>query len=134
MVDLAFAARFRQVIGHCPDDPTARIGWNEFRDELAQLGALLTGFDLPRDSDLGREWHVDQESAGERDLGGDARSLGANGFFDDLDELGLPALQLVGDVGRLAPARTTAAATIGNGLRDAAAIAAVFSIPACPAP
>ena len=32
VVDLAFAARFRQVIGHRPDDPTARIGWDEFGD------------------------------------------------------------------------------------------------------
>src|SRR5206468_2666642 len=59
-------------------------------------------FDLARDAHFGRERHVDEEPTGERDLRGDARSLGTDGFFDDLNELGLTALQFVGDVGRRA--------------------------------
>ena len=128
MVDLALAARLREVIGNCSDDPAARVRGHELRDHLAQLGALLARFDLPRDPHFGREGHVHEESAGEGDLRRDARSLGANGFFDDLDELGLTALQLVGDVGRLTPAGAIAAAAIGNGLRGTATVTTVFSI------
>ena len=122
MVDLALAARLGQVVGDGPDDPAARVGGNQLRDHLAQLGALLAGFDFAGDSNLGGERHVDQEPAGERDLRGDARSLGADGFLDDLDEFGLTALQLVGDVGcRPAPGITVSwgAAPIRNALRSA---------------
>src|SRR5436190_2047118 len=117
VLDLPFAARFGQVVRDSADDPATRVGRDELRDHLAQLSALIAGFDLARDADLRGERHVDQESAGERDLRGDARALGADGFFDDLDELGLTALQLVGDVGRLATPGATA--PIRNHLRAA---------------
>ena len=117
MLDLPFAARFGQVVRDSADDPATRVGRDELRDHLAQLGALIAGFDLARDADLGGEGHVDEEPAGERDLRGDARALGPDGFFDDLNELGLTALQLVGDVGRLATPGATA--PIRNHLRAA---------------
>src|SRR5204863_1663490 len=46
-----------------------------------------------------------QEAACKRDLRGDARPFCADGFFDDLNELGLTALQLFGDVGGRTAAR-----------------------------
>src|SRR5439155_20299862 len=84
------------------DDPAARVLRDELRDQLAQLGALIPILDLARDADLGRERHVDQEAAGERNLRGDARSLGPDRLFDDLNELRFAALQLVADVGQAA--------------------------------
>src|SRR6184192_3691500 len=102
VIDLALAALLRQVFGDGADDPAARILRDQLRDEVAQLGALITILDLARDADLGRERHVDQEAAGERNLRGDARSLGPDRLFDDLNELRFAALQLVADVGQAA--------------------------------
>src|SRR5256712_1607970 len=100
VIDLALAALLGQVLGDGADDPTARVLRDELRDEVAQLGTLITILDLARDADLGRERHVDQEAAGERNLRGDARSLGPDRLFDDLNELRFAALQLVADVGK----------------------------------
>ncbi len=105
VIDLPLAARLGQVVGHGANDPTARVGGHELGDHVTQPAPQLARFDLPGDADFGGERHVDEEPAGERDLGGDPWSLGTDGFLDDLDELGLTALQLVGDVGGLAPAR-----------------------------
>src|SRR5207244_10702580 len=54
-------------------------------------------------------WHINEEPPGQRDLRGDARSLGADRFLDDLDDSGFAALQLVRDVGQPAPGRARAA-------------------------
>src|SRR5438552_648253 len=105
------AALLRQVLGDGADDPSARsrILGNELRDHLAQLGALFPVFDLAGDADFGGEWHINEEPPGQRDLRGDARSLGADRFLDDLDDSGFAALQLVRDVGQPAPGRARAA-------------------------
>src|SRR5207253_1336327 len=102
VIDLALAALLGQVLGDGADDPPARILRDELRDEVAQLGALITILDLAGDANLGCERHVDQDAPGERDLRGDARSLGADRLFDDLNELRFAALQLVADVGQAA--------------------------------
>src|SRR5207302_8755895 len=104
VVDLVLAALLGKVFGHGADDPPARVFGDELGDHVAKLGALIAVLDLAGDTDLRGERHVDQEPAGERHLRGDARSLGTDRFFDDLDELGLTLLQLVGDV-RQAAAR-----------------------------
>src|SRR5207245_11462058 len=71
---------------------------DELGDHVAELGALVAVLDFAGDADLRGERHVDQKPAGERHLRRDARSLGPDGLFDDLDELGLTLFQLVGDV------------------------------------
>src|SRR6184192_3014216 len=106
VIDLALAALLSQVFCDGADDPAARILRDELRDEVAQLGALITILDLARDANLGRERHVDQDAAGERNLRGDARSLGPDRLFDDLHELRFAALQLVADVGQAASGGT----------------------------
>src|SRR5690349_9871179 len=95
VIDLALAARFGQIIGDGTDDPAAFVLRYQLGDQLAELGALLPGFDLPRDADFGRERHVDEEPTRERDLRGNARALGTDGFFDYLDDLRLAPLELV---------------------------------------
>src|SRR2546429_222314 len=111
VLDFPLAALLRQVLGDGADDPPARpwILGNELRDHLAQLGALFSVFDLAGDTDFGGEWHINEEPPGQRDLRGDARSLGADRFLDDLDDSGFAALQLVRDVWQPAPGRARAA-------------------------
>src|SRR5438309_5475865 len=98
VVDLVLAALLRQVFGHRPDDPAARVFGDELRDHVAELGALLAVLDLAGDADLRGERHVDQEPARPRHLRRDPRSLRTDRFFDDLNELGLTLLQLVGNL------------------------------------
>src|SRR6266581_3266840 len=111
VVDLALATLLGEVLGHGADDPAARAGvlGDELRDQVAQLGPLLAVLDLPGHADLGGERHVYEEPTCERDLRGDARSLGADRFLDDLDDARFAALQLVGDVRRAAAGGPAAA-------------------------
>ena len=87
-----------------------------FLHHLAQPGPFSRALDLAADAHLGGIRHEDQEPAGQRNLAGDARALGADGFLGDLDEHRLAALQQVLDGGQLrAAARLPAAAhTIGR--------------------
>src|SRR5216117_1253079 len=103
VIDLALATLLRQVFGHRSDDPPARVLGDQLADHLTELSTLVAVLDLAGDADSGGERHVDEKPTGERHLRGDARSLGADGFLDDLDELGLPLLQLLGDVRQAAP-------------------------------
>src|SRR5205814_8127296 len=98
VVDLALAARFGEIFGHGADDPAARVLGHDAGHELAQLGPLLAVLDLAGDADSRGEGHVDEEAAGERDLRGDPRALGANRFLGDLNDPGFAAPQLIGDV------------------------------------
>src|SRR3989475_1321578 len=125
VLDFPLAALLRQVLGDGTDDPSARprILGNELRDHLAQLGALFSVFDLPGATDFGGEWHLNEGPPGQRDLRGDARSLGADRFLDDLDDSGFAALQLVRDVWQPAPWRAVAAVP-----RAAAATVAVVVV------
>ena len=127
MVDLPLAAGLGQVVGDGANDPAARIGGDELRDHVTQLGALLTSFDLAGDTDLGCERHVNQEAACKRDLRGDARPFCADGFFDDLNELGLTALQLFGDVGGRTAARPGRAPAPAS--RDGLSVSSSIAIP-----
>src|SRR5207245_7085824 len=104
LLDLAAAAVFSQVFGDGADDPAAGVLGHQLRDHLAQLGALLAVLDLAGHADLGGERHVDEKPTRERDLGRNPRPLGADRLLDDLDDLGLALLQLVGDVGQPAAA------------------------------
>ena len=103
VVDLPPALLLGEIVGDRADDPAAGVLGNEARDHLAQPGALLAAFDLAGNTDLGGVRHVHQEPAREGDLGRDPGALGGDGLLGDLDELGLAALQLVGDVRDLAP-------------------------------
>src|SRR5439155_25677372 len=67
---------------------------------------LVAVLDLAGHADFGGERHVDEKPTGERDLGRNPRSLGADRFLDDLDDLGLALLQLVGNVGQPTAARS----------------------------
>src|SRR2546421_6377970 len=107
VIDLALAARLCQVVSDGADDPAARILGDQLADHVAQPGALVARFNLAGDADLRGERHVNEKAPRKRHLRRDAGAFGADGFLDDLDELGLTALQLVGDVGcLLAPGRT----------------------------
>src|SRR5437660_11321267 len=112
MVDLALAIGFGEIVGDGPDDPAAGVLGDELGDHVAQLGPLLARIDFAGDPHLGGEGHVDEEPAGEGNLRRDARPLRADRLLDDLDELGLPALQLIGDIGSSATAGTAGAAAV----------------------
>src|SRR5437660_3578184 len=114
MVDLALAIGFGEIVGDGPDDPAAGVLWDELGDHVAQLGPLLARIDLAGDPHLGGEGHVDEEPAGEGNLRRDARPLRADRLLDDLDELGLPALQLIGDIGSGATAGSAGAAALAG--------------------
>src|SRR6266851_4573637 len=105
MLDFALAALLGEIFGHGPDNPAARPGFfgDELRHHFAQLSALFPVLDLAGNADFGGERHVDEEPAGAGDLRGDARTLGADGLLDDLDDAGFAALQLVRDVRQPAP-------------------------------
>ncbi len=111
VVDLTLAALLGEVLGDGADDPAAGVLRHELRHQLAQLGALLAIVDLAGDTDLGGERHVHQEPSGEGHLGGDARALGADRLFGDLDDLELAALQLVGHAREAAAPASTSPAT-----------------------
>ena len=66
----------------------------------AQPPALVARFDLARHADVIDRRHVDQEPAGQAQVGRDARALGAERLLDDLDDDFLPFLQQVFDLGR----------------------------------
>ena len=102
-VDLALEVLLGDALGHRPHDHAARVLGQQLGDHLAQLGPLLAALDLPADADLGGVGHVDQEAAGERDLGGDPAALGADGLLGDLDGEGLALLEDVLDVRHGAP-------------------------------
>src|SRR6185437_309042 len=55
-------------------------------DEAFQPGALLIAGDAAGDADVMGRRHVDQETAGKREVAGDARPLLADGLLGDLDQ------------------------------------------------
>ena len=63
---------------------------------MLQALALFVGGDLARDADVVDRRHEDQEAAGQRDVGGDARAF-RDRLLGDLDEDLLARLQQFGD-------------------------------------
>ena len=75
------------------------------------------------------ERHVDEEPAGHRDLRGDARALGRDGFLGDLDDQVLAALEDVLDGRRFRAAPASAATTASaTGARRTAVAVGVFVV------
>ena len=54
--------------------------------DLAELAALALVDDLARDADAVQARHQHQVAAGDADVGGEGRPLGADALLDDLDE------------------------------------------------
>ena len=74
-VELALEHFRRHILADRPDDDSAGLVGQNARDLLLQPLPFGAGADLAADADLGRIRDVDQETAGERNLGGDARTL-----------------------------------------------------------
>jgi hypothetical protein len=77
------------------DDPTAAA---ELLDGGFQPGPFVIVGDPSRHSELDHRRHVHQEASGQRDVGRQARALGADGVLDDLDEDLLAFAEEIADV------------------------------------
>src|SRR4029450_7536709 len=91
VVDLALAHSFA---GGAHDE--AALGLLGL-DDLAQTLALGGVLDGPRDADVLRARHEDEIAAGEGQVGGDARALGAHRLLRHLDENLLALLEALLD-------------------------------------
>ena len=56
------------------------------QQDVAQPAAGVVVFDLARHADAAQRRHQHQVAAGDADVGGERRALGADAFLDDLDE------------------------------------------------
>ena len=77
-------------------------------EDPLQALALFVGGDLAADADVGDGGHEDQEAAGQRDVGGDARALLGDGLLGDLDQDLLAGLEQVADDGQVGGLRGAA--------------------------
>ncbi len=115
------------VLAGGADDPAAGSG--EALDDLLQPLPLVGLGDAPRDADLADVRQVHQKAAGQADVGGEARPLGADGVLHHLHQHLLPEPQQVGDVrARRVQAQTLAVAgeeDVGEVVEDAAGLADV---------
>ena len=95
-------------------------------DDLAQPAPLAVRVDAARHADALRPGRQHEVAAGDRDVGGDARALGADRLLGDLDQDLLALLDQGADVGRRRAAPVAAA--------PAPAAAAVLAVdaPRCP--
>jgi hypothetical protein len=107
-LDLAAEVLLGHALRYGPNDDAAGILRQQLGDHLPELGPLLPALDLPAHPHLGSVGHVDQESAGEGDLGGDPAALGADGLLGHLHREGLSLLEDVLDVGQRAARRDLA--------------------------
>src|ERR1019366_8456792 len=89
-------------------------------DQLAQAAPLLVALDAPRDADVIHRRHEHEVPAGQRDVAGDARALGADRILHDLDQALVAFLEQVLDLRALGVAVTASAVT-------AAAVAAAVA-------
>jgi len=83
----------RDVFANGAHDDTARIVRKHALHERTQSLALFPIANLAADADARRERHVDEEATGHGHLRGDARALGRDRLFADLNEQLLAALQ-----------------------------------------
>src|ERR1700693_1118686 len=88
--------RLAHAGGGGADDGCPPFGTDELHDHLETV-AFLGAFDLARDAGVLTGRHQDQVTAGQRDIGGDARAFKPARFFDDLDEDVVALGDLFGD-------------------------------------
>ena len=69
-----------------PDDEAQALGGIQLVHDLAELAALAFVDDLARDADAVQARHQDEVAAGNADISGKGRALGADALLDDLDE------------------------------------------------
>ena len=94
-------------------------------DDALQPLAFFFGSDLARHPGVIHRWHVNQETAGQRDVAGDAGALFADGLLGDLDQNFLTFFKQIGDQRNILllvaprPSAPTAAAAASATLRPA---------------
>src|ERR1017187_657500 len=79
------------------DDISARNAGSIVLQNALEAEAFVVARNLPRHADVIHGRHVDQEAAGQRDVRGDARALGAEWLLGDLNDDFLPFLQQIAD-------------------------------------
>src|ERR1017187_5037480 len=83
------------VFAHGADDDAHALGNAKALQDLFQALTFAVVFNLARDATLRVERHQHEVAAGDADVGGDPRALGADGAFDDLhDDFGARRIQL----------------------------------------
>ena len=83
----------RALLAGGPDDQPHALRHVELRHDRLQLGTVLATVDLAADPTApGGVRHQDAVAAGEREIGGQRRTLGAALLLDDLHQHDLPAL------------------------------------------
>ena len=101
------------------DDEAHALGRVELEHDVAQTAADRLVFDLPRDADPAQGGHEHQVAAGNADVGGERRALGADAFLDHLHQHLVAAAEDLLD-GRLeARPAAEAVACRGRGRRPA---------------
>ena len=101
-IELALECLLGRVLADCPDDDAAALLGQHRLDHLPKPLSLGPVADLAADPDARGIGHVYEEPSGERDLGRDARSLGRDRLFGDLDEDLLSPVDEILDRRRLA--------------------------------
>ena len=76
-----------------PANPNINFGQIEFLENLAETLPFLGRFDFARDAALIAVGHQHEITAGNADIGGKRRALGAHAFFDHLNEDFVAALE-----------------------------------------
>ena len=94
---------FRSAVRRGAHDESAGEGAFGFGDHMAQARTFLGRVDAPRDADVIDRGHVDQKTARQGHVAGDARALFAQRLLGDLHDDFLAGLQHFGD--ELRPAR-----------------------------
>ena len=74
------------ALGHSAHNDAHAFRQREFLHDLPQAGTLLGILDLAGDAELLGEGHEHEVAASQRNVGGDTRSLGANGPLGYLDD------------------------------------------------
>jgi hypothetical protein len=92
------------------NDEAAGIGVAGFADQAAEARAIFRGDNLARNAGVMNRWHVDEETARQGDVAGDACAFFAEGFLGDLDDYVLTGLQHFGN--ELRSARRAGATTL----------------------
>ena len=68
------------------DDEAQPLGRVQLEHDVAELAAGVVVLDLARDADAAQRRHQHEVAAGNADVGGERRPLGADAFLDDLHE------------------------------------------------
>ena len=87
------------------DQPPSAALLSELLEDRLEASPLVLVGDLARDPDVLHRGHEDDVAAGQRDVRGDPRPLGAHGLLEDLDHHLLTLVELVLDRGAAQSAR-----------------------------